>query len=180
MAEFRVECQCQQVAFTDRNHSTVIQTGKCFHSRTQVLDIWSAYENRVKRLTPDIRDGKVGFKAVHLPARGVAPDFDVHQAKSLKVAFGDFIGEKNHSSARAHYRDPRFRHLLEGFYHMVMAGEFEDRRAFAARDYQAVEPREFSRGAHFNRLDTQTAQGVEMLDKSPLECQNSYFHTCHL
>jgi hypothetical protein len=137
-------------SFADR-HRVPLPGGEHLDLRPGPLDPGRPDEDRAERLLAGPGHLEIGLEALQLPAEGVATGRHVDEAEMLGVA-DDQPGAGT---------EDRLAGLVVGAQPGLQArrrDQFGDRRRLAARDDQAVEPRQPLRRTYLDRLRAKPAQ----------------------
>src|SRR5436309_5109927 len=144
-----------------RQHWMPVQSREDLDAGAGILDPRRPDEDRAQRLVP-VADLQVGLETVHLPSERIPLDAEVGEAEMLAV-------EHDHAGAGA---EDRRVEAPERLVEAVEPHQPRDRRRFAARDDQPVEPRQLVRQPHLDRLGAEAPQHRRMLAEVPLDCQH--------
>src|ERR687885_1736724 len=150
------------------------------HAFSDCVDDWRPDEDSVKRIRPKLIDPQVGLEAVQLPAEGIAARRDIHQGQRrlpCRTPFGDPPCKQDHARAGTPDRHLLARPILNRFDQPIGDQQFADRRTFTTRNNQAVDMVEMLRQPDLRDLLSKLPEHALMLDKRPLQGEDTDVHT---
>jgi hypothetical protein len=171
--QLRMVCGSQNPSIANQ-HRIVAAAAQNLDPVTQAHDPWSADENRGNAggLAEGGRELDLRHIRVNLAPVVIAYDVDREHTKAWLPGFDD-LGEQNHPGTCREDRHPGGHALANSPTHILGLHQPQDRRAFASRHHQAVDPLELSRSAHRSDFGAESAKNRPMGRPVTLQSQHS-------
>lgn len=139
----------------------------------------SANENSREGVCPDLGYAQVGFKTVHLSAKGVAPHGGVKHAEAGLVRVFNVAAQQYKPGATAVNGHAVEYALAQGLKHVPFIKQFADGGAFAAGNDQGIDALNILELAHLAGRRAKAGNSGHMLAKGSLKSQNAYAKLRH-
>src|SRR5438093_2929800 len=148
-----------------QEHGLAIELGQHLNLRPDLADAGRADEDSTQRLS-FTAEREIGLEARDLSSVGVPIDLDVDRAEMPAI-------EHDHPCACS---EQRARELAHRLVETVEPHQAHERRRFAPRDHEAVEPLQLLRLADLDRVRAEPPQHRRVLAKVPLYRQDADLH----
>jgi len=168
--QFWVERGRQEVTLLYGDRCPVIQRGQDIHACTHPLNDRGADEDSVEGRVSQDGNRQVGLKTIHLTAKSVSPDGDVHQTQDGLAGHPvhDLFRQQNHPGAGTPEESPGAGERLQRLQQAPPLSQEAHGGGFPAGDDEAVQALQVLRQADFYWLYAQTGQNIFVLNESAL------------